>query len=219
MTATAPRPTAHRAPPQGLPVLPLALAAVAVLAVVAVVLGSSGEGGGSDAVETAPVTVVGEPLPAFAAGAKDAAVGMPAPAVTGQDLRGAAIGFDPGEHPTILVFAAHWCPHCQAEVDALSPWLAAGGAGDVLVQTISTSVDASAPNYPPSAWFEREGWPGAVMADSGSGAAAQAFGLSGYPFFVFVDDEGRVTGRHSGELGPEALREVITSLGGTPGDA
>ena len=56
------------------------------------------------------------------------------------------------------------------------------------------------PNYPPSAWLADESWPTPVLADSTDSAAAKAFGLPGYPYFVAVDRTGRVVARTSGEI-------------------
>ena len=52
-----------------------------------------------------------------------------------------------------------------------------------------------APNYPPSAWLEREDWPFPVMADSPTGTAAEAYGLTAYPVLRAGDADGKVAGR------------------------
>ncbi len=196
---------------RSLPLVPLALVAIAVLAVIAFAL--SGGDGDSDAVqETAPVAVEGNPLPPYEGQAADPAVGMPAPALEGSDFNGSGMTFDPGEHPSVILFAAHWCSFCQEEVKDLAPWLADGGAGEINFMTITTSVEESRPNYPPSAWFEREGWPGAVMVDSPNNDAANAFGVTSFPFFVFVDGDGNVVGRAAGNLGAERLEQAFGEL-------
>ena len=41
---------------------------------------------------------------------------------------------------------------------------------------------------------------------------AQAFGLSGYPYFVFVDAQGKVVGRTSGEIEPDQLEGIFQAL-------
>lgn len=206
------RGTTNRSP--RLPILPLAAAAVVLLAVVAALVSAGGDA--DEAPATAPVTIDGAALPPYQAGVADPAVGMPAPALEGTDLRGSAMGLSPGEHPTVVLFAAHWCGYCQAEVEELAPWLTEGGQGQVSFLTISTAVDAARPNYPPAAWFAREGWPGAVMTDSSADDAARAFGVTGYPFFVFLDADGRVVGRMSGNVGHERLAEAIATLEEAP---
>ena len=57
-------------------------------------------------------------------------------------------------------FVAHWCPHCQAEVPRIVALAEQGRLPEgVDVAAVSTAVDATAPNYPPSAWLDRVGWP------------------------------------------------------------
>jgi len=50
------------------------------------------------------------------------------------------------------------------------------------------------------------------MVDSPTSTAAVAYGLPGYPFFVFVDGQGAVLGRSSGEVEPAALKAIFTAL-------
>jgi thioredoxin-related protein len=53
-------------------------------------------------------------------------------------------------------------------------------------------------------------WP--VIADSADKKAANAFGLSGYPFFVLVDAQGKVFKRLSGEIPMDQLTEIINQM-------
>ena len=50
---------------------------------------------------------------------------------------------------------------------------------------------------------------GPVMTDSGEKTAANAMGVSGFPFFVLIDAEGKVALRISGEIETDALTEQI----------
>jgi hypothetical protein len=43
-------------------------------------------------------------------------------------------------------------------------------------------------------------WPFEVFADSETGDAANAYGVDGFPFIAMVNAEGKIVGRHSGEL-------------------
>ncbi|NCZ56650.1 MAG: hypothetical protein EBY86_08450 [Acidimicrobiia bacterium] len=53
--------------------------------------------------------------------------------------------------PMLLVFLAHWCPHCQAEVPVLVKWNQSMLVPDNLdVIAVATGTDETAPNYPPS---------------------------------------------------------------------
>jgi hypothetical protein len=144
----------------------------------------------------------------------DAAVGMSAPGVAGTTLSGGRVTIPAGEGaPRALIFLAHWCPHCQDEVPLIVDWLRGGEAPEgVALYGVATANDPDAANYPASAWLEREGWQVPTVLDDDARTAAQAYGLPGFPFFVFVDGEGNVTGRHAGELGIEQLSERLSAL-------
>ena len=89
----------------------------------------------------------------------------------------------------MVIFAAHWCPHCQREIPIIQDWVDGGGLpDDVDIVTVSTGIEPTAPNYPPEAWFEREGWTAPVIVDE-TGSVAQAYGLASYPYFVILDGE------------------------------
>jgi hypothetical protein len=81
---------------------------------------------------------------------------------------------------------------------------------------IATASSPTQPNFPPSEWLTREQfpvlWP--VMVDDGANTAGNAFGVSGYPFFVLTDSEGKVVYRGSGEIPKDDLTAIIkTTLG------
>ena len=50
------------------------------------------------------------------------------PRWTGQSFDGTPLAINPGDgKPKLVVFVAHWCPHCQAEVPrVLVQWMASG---------------------------------------------------------------------------------------------
>ncbi len=101
----------------------------------------------------------------------------------------------------MVVFLAHWCPHCNREVPVLLSWAKAGGVpADLDVIGVSTGVSAQRDNYPPSKWLAGKGWTWPVMADSAASDAAIAYGLGAYPTFVIVGTDGKVKVRSSGEL-------------------
>jgi len=195
-------------------VLAIAAAVVAALAVAAVAASAFG---GKDAIapdeaQRGPVTVTGEALPTFGAD-PDPAIGLEAPALTGQSFDGLPVSITPDDGPMAIWFVAHWCPHCQAEVPRIVE-LAEQGLlpNGVDIAAVSTAVDETGPNYPPSAWLDREAWPFPVMADDADGTAAAAYGLQGFPFLVLVDADGTVTLRTSGELGDDGIIAALESL-------
>ena len=136
--------------------------------------------------------------------AVETAAGAAAPQASGMSFNGESVTLlEPGT-PTVIGFFAHWCPHCQTEVDQLSKHLAATGLpDDVNVVAVSTAVDSSQANFPPSAWFESEGWPGPVLSDDAQSSLAKSYGLSGFPFWAIVDAEGKIVTRSAGGIGPD----------------
>ena len=167
--------------------------------------------------EFSSITVTGEALPAFDSGstATDTAIGLPAPVVSGKGFTGTEITTDGAGTPTLLVFLAHWCPHCQREVPLLVQWEKDGKTPTgVDVIAVATGTDPANPNFPPSEWLAREEFPALwpVIADSADKKAANAFGLSGYPYFVLVDAQGKVFMRLSGEVPMDQLTEIINQM-------
>jgi thiol-disulfide isomerase/thioredoxin len=167
--------------------------------------------------EFSEITVTGEELPAFdsVSSATDAAIGMTAPVVSGKGFTGTEITTDGAGTPTLLVFLAHWCPHCQREVPLLVEWEKNGKTPTgVDVIAVATGTDPANPNFPPSEWLAREEFPALwpVIADSADKKAANAFGLSGYPYFVLVDAQGKVFKRLSGEIPMDQLTEIINQM-------
>ena len=196
-----------------------ALAVVVVVAIVVAVVAGGGSDDSANATkwETAPVQVTGTPLPDFDKEASsDPAVGDTIPTLEGKSIYDGSpitIGPDSGDgEPQMIVFLAHWCPHCQAEVPELVELAGDGAFDGVKVSAVATGTNEQAGNYPPSAWLRGEDWSFPVMADSPTGTAAQAYGLTSYPFFVMVDADGAVAGRGSGELPEDQTRANIKAL-------
>jgi cytochrome oxidase Cu insertion factor (SCO1/SenC/PrrC family) len=189
---------------------------IGIAAVAAVAMSGSGDdssGGKATAHETAAVTVDGTALPPYTNPEKDAALGDTIPTLEGVSFDGSPVTIAPNGKPQVLIFLSHSCPHCQAEVPRIVELQRAGElAKGVDVTGIATNTSPDLPNYPPSAWLQREQWPFPVLADSKSGDAGQAFGLTAFPYFVFVDADGRVVGRATGEIAPESLVKVFEQL-------
>jgi thiol-disulfide isomerase/thioredoxin len=167
--------------------------------------------------EFSEITVTGEELPAFdsVSSATDAAIGMTAPVVSGKGFTGTEITTDGAGTPTLLVFLAHWCPHCQREVPLLVEWEKDGKTPTGIdVIAVATGTDPANPNFPPSEWLAREEFPALwpVIADSADKKAADAFGLSGYPYFVLIDAQGKVFKRLSGEIPMDELTAIINQM-------
>lgn len=187
----------------------------------AVVLGTSG--GSSDTTTDTVVTVPGgvqpaeyqkvsstggllAPLPESGA---DTETGKSVAVLKGYDLQGRPVTIDPaGEgKATMVVFLAHWCPHCNREVPVLNKWRESGEVPTGLrVIGITTGSKADQANWPPSKWMTAMKWPFEVMADSEAQEAAAAYGVAGYPFMAFVGANGKITARTSGEVPVEQIQ-------------
>jgi len=159
-------------------------------------------------------TVTGEPLPPYGE-ATDRAIGMPIPAVAGEDFEGDAVLLADDGRPKIVIFLAHWCPHCQAEVPVLQDLVDEGLLPDGIdLIGIATSTSQTRENFPPSRWLERDGWSSPVIVDDGEFSVARAFGLSAFPFWVFVAEDGTVSGRLTGELPGDVVVDIANDLVG-----
>lgn len=198
-------------------VFPAVLAGIVIFGIIAVILvaaGDSDDGGKAAAAEiSAEVTVDGTPLPKYTGTGNDAAVGLAAPTVESVNFQGESVtaGGVTGK-PYGLVFLAHWCPNCQAEVPQI---VAAGRNGQIAgvdLTGVATGTSEAQPNYPPSEWLNREDWDFPVLLDDARGTAANAYGLPAYPFMVFVDADGKVAGRISGQVPEENLTAIFTAL-------
>ncbi len=163
--------------------------------------------------EARPVVVTGKALSTFGEGT-DHAVGRVAPELRGAGFDGKPVTVAHDGRPKLVLFVAHWCPHCQREVPEITEWIAAGGVPDgVDLYAVATSTDPSRPNYPPDEWLEREGWAVPTIDDQDQ-AVADAFGLTAFPYFVLVDSGGKVAERFTGEIGTDQLSERLAALGG-----
>jgi thiol-disulfide isomerase/thioredoxin len=210
---------ADRAPrkPNIVAIVLLGVVALALIAVVAGLVGGGDDDDDSTAStgsETRDVEVTGDALAQLEDPAHDPAVGQPAPVVTGQTFNGRPLTI-PGDGPAVVVFLAHWCPHCQREVPFLVDHFEENGMPEgVDILAVTTSVDPSAPNYPPSEWLARERWDIPTLHDDEDDTAAKAFGLSAFPYFVAIDADGNVVARTSGELQAPQVEALIDAARG-----
>ncbi len=164
--------------------------------------------------ETSPsLDVVGDVLVPFADPNNDPAVGVVAPVITGQSFDGTDVTIG-GETdgPTMLVFLAHWCPHCNDEIPELVKLREAGTLPENLnIIGISTAVADDRENYPPSEWIVDKDWTWPVLADTEAADAFLAYGGTGFPYTVMLFPDGSVTARKSGNESAERILEWIES--------
>ncbi len=160
------------------------------------------------------VTITGQSLPRFG-DAPDPAVGLVAPTVAGVSFDGSPVTIEPSDKYTVIMFLAHWCQHCQDEVDELGPYYADTPLPEnVDVIVVSTSVDEKRPNYPPSEWLTPAAWPTPAIIDTADSAIGSAFGLNAFPFWTILDPDGVVLARTAGSLPLETVEGLFVNLAG-----
>ena len=188
------------------------IAAVVTLAVAVALLAATAPSGVAEPASRQPV-VSGASLPEMPASGADPAVGRPVPSISGTGLDGEIVQIGQEAGAQAIVIVAHWCPHCQAEIPMLTEWLAStrppAGVGIV---GVSTAIDAARPNYPPSAWLEREGWKQPTLVDDAGSTALAALGVTAFPAFVFVNADGTVSLRMTGEISTDAFAAALNAI-------
>ena len=189
--------------------------------------GSAEATGGDDAAEaasgdttataeqTASVEVSGELIGAMpeqvpvTEASNDPFVGVVAPEVIGSDFDGNPVSITADGTPRVVMFVAHWCPHCQREVPAVKALIDQGAVPEGLeIVVVSTAVRDGESNYPPQTWLQNEAWTGPVMRDSADNEVVLAFGAGGFPYTVYIDSEHRVVARSAGELPADILQQL-----------
>ena len=192
----------------------IGLGGVVVLALVAAIVLSGGDPEELAMPTDATVSVSGNPLPPFAGDPTgDPAVGLPAPALEGEDFAGTPVAITNDGRPKVVLFLAHWCPHCQEEVPAVQSYADTTGLPDgVDLLSVATSYTPTRPNWPPSAWLAREGWSFPVLVDDPASTAFTAFGQGAFPYYVLIGADGTVALRLSGRQDPARLAAMMAQL-------
>jgi hypothetical protein len=145
--------------------------------------------------------------------ADDPAIGKTAPTLEGLSLTGESISVGNDGMPRIILFLSHACPHCQAEVPRIVKLSKAGKLDGVRLDTVTTNTTKDLPNWPPSKWLSEENWPYfPVLADDARLRAFSAYGGDAFPFFVFVDADGKIAARATGELDPKTIAQAAKRL-------
>lgn len=211
------------------------VALIAVIGIVAIVAGrsSSSAGGGKSPsggtvvpngkLDYGTIKAQGANLPAKPETGTDPAIGMTIPTVAGQQFDGEQLTITPDGTPKIIMVMAHWCPHCQAEVPRIQGWLNADGMPQgVQLAAVATANVPAKGNFPAADWLRTEKWSVPTIVDdkpvldsSGNivspGTAAVAYGVSGYPYFLVTDGQGKVLYRTSGEITQAQWNALLTT--------
>lgn len=140
--------------------------------------------------------------------AGSAAANAPAPALAGPDVvtdEPLSLASLEGK-PTLVVFWAHWCPHCQKMMPVFQRF-ADEHSDEFNVLTVATAIGAqpSQPQYSsPKRLMTTQDITLPTMRD-GEGTAATAYDVTGFPAMYLVDANGVLVGSTTGELTPEQL--------------
>ena len=217
---TRPAPSPHRkpvaagaaAPPSKRFPIALVIGAILAAGLVAIIVVTMGSGGSGELEVGTPV-VTGEALPPFDTVDNDTSLGLAIPEVTGADFTGAPVSIARDGRAKMLVFVAHWCGVCRQEVPLIMDWLPGATLPDGIdLISVTTGINSASPNYPPSEWLAREGWTLPLIVDDAASTVGRAFGLTAYPYFVFVNAEGQVVLRLTGALPTATIESIIAEL-------
>ena len=158
-------------------------------------------------------TVTGEILRVYAGECDDnIAVGLPGPLFSGPNQNSEIVSLEKNGNAKALLFLAHWCPHCQNEVPAVQEIINLMGVPDgVDVIAIATSIDRGRDNYPPQDWLAREGWSETQIYDIDKDIAT-AYGLTSFPYWVFLDKDLNVIARRAGNLPGDYVGQLLIQL-------
>ena len=159
------------------------------------------------------VTISGEPLPEFA-GENDLNIvaGLPAPTFSAPNENSEIITVEKNGNAKALLFLAHWCGYCQKEVPVVQGFIDSTGVPTgVDVIAIATSIDRGRENYPPQKWLADEGWSETQLYDLDR-EIGNAYGLSAFPYWVFLDKDLNVVARRTGNLPADMVGALLIQL-------
>ena len=171
---------------------------------------------GGPATVTGSLAVAGSALPQFPESGADKAVGLTFPDLTGVKVTDSSpLAITNDGRPKVIIYLAHWCPHCQKEVPLLTGWIADNGMPQgVDLNAVSTGVAKDRGNYPPADWLIKEQFPVPTLADDAKNTAFGAAGLTSFPSFVAVGADGTVKVRAAGELSIAQFEQVLEAAQG-----
>ena len=195
-------------PDRTVPIVGIVFGLVAAAVVAAIVFGGGGDTSPSDFTPGDP-SVSGQRLPPLA-GTSDAAIGLAAPIVNGQDFAGNPVAISNDGTAKGIVFLAHWCGVCRTEVPSVQRWINGGGSVDgAEIVSVTTSFNEAAVNFPPDEWLIGEEWTVPLVVDDAASSVFTAFGGSAFPYWVFVAPDGTVTRRIEGGLPTDGLIALL----------
>lgn len=157
------------------------------------------------------IIVNGDPITPYSEGT-DQSIGLPAPAFSGPGIDSKIISVKNDGRPKAIVFLAHWCPHCQREVPIIQEYINVLGLPEgVDLIAVATSIDKGRENYPPTDWLQSEGWSSPAIFDLNK-EIANAYGLTAFPYWVFVDKDFNILARRTGNIPQDLVGQLLNAL-------
>ncbi len=158
-------------------------------------------------------TVTGDLLPEFAGENDDnIALGLAAPIFSAPNENSEIVSLEKNGNAKALLFLAHWCGYCQKEVPVVQGFIdSAGVPPGVDVIAIATSIDRGRENYPPQKWLADEGWSETQLYDLDR-EIGNAYGLSAFPYWVFLDKDLNFVARKTGNLPADMVGALLIQL-------
>ena len=158
-------------------------------------------------------TVTGDLLPEFAGGNDDnIALGLAAPIFSAPNENSEIVSLEKNGNAKALLFLAHWCGYCQKEVPVVQGFIdSVGVPPGVDVIAIATSIDRGRENYPPQKWLADEGWSETQLYDLDR-EIGNAYGLTAFPYWVFLDKDLNVVARRTGNLPADMVGALLIQL-------
>ena len=159
------------------------------------------------------ITISGDPLPEFAGqNDLDIVAGLPAPTFSAPNENSEIVSLEKNGNAKALLFLAHWCGYCQKEVPIVQNLIDTVGVPDgVEIIAIATSIDRGRENYPPQKWLADEGWSETQLYDLDR-EIGNAYGLSAFPYWVFLDKDLNVVARRTGNLPADMVGALLIQL-------
>jgi len=167
---------------------------VGIIVIAAVVVSQINKGGSTTAASGAKGTnpAVGATIPDFTVKSQEGKM------LTKADIVG---------KPTLMVFFASWCPHCQAEAPRIREIAQANPDLNVVMIGVGDK-ESQSDIY---GFQGKYSLPFPTYADPAVplGTAAAAWGIQSYPSLFAVDKNGVVRDINSGEVDPSRLQQMV----------
>lgn len=133
-----------------------------------------------------------------------ATVGSALPSISGVDYANTKVSVNPAAGPVTLVFIAHWCEYCKAEIQSLHAALLRGSYEPVEPLFAVSTRHLPFLSWPPSEVLKLQDFPGKVIVDTDSSLASY-FQIRTTPTWYFTDSNGLIAKIVTGTLTPEEV--------------